>query len=188
MFIYSITNKVNGKQYIGQTVQNVGKRWKSHLKKNSNCKALGNAISLYGKENFLIETVYEATSLEELNQKEQEFINKYNTLAPKGYNLTVGGDRTKHSEESRAKMSAAHKGKPGPMMGKHHSEEAKKAMSDAKKGKTAWNKGLTKSDPRVASYTKYGKNNHAYGKTYHAKPHSEETKRKISNSKLGMGN
>lgn len=141
MIVYVITNKINGKQYVGQTVQTLKNRWKFHISKGSRCLALKSAIDKYGKDKFVIETVYEAKSLDELNEREIEFINKFNTLAPNGYNLKTGGNRPIYSDESRKKMS-------------------KSSM-----GRTPWNRGLTAEDPRVAAYVRSGKDHHFYGKT-----------------------
>jgi len=58
------------------------------------------------------------------------------------------------SEETKRKISLAHKGKPTWIKGKHHSEDARRRMSLAMKGRIAWNKGLTKScDDRVRLYS-----------------------------------
>lgn len=133
MIIYKITNKINGKAYIGQTVQNLGNRWKQHMKLVSNCKALNAAIKMYGIANFKIEEIDFASSIEELNAMEQKFINKFNTLAPNGYNLTSGGERPTFSQESRQKMSRP--GDKHPLWGKKHSEQSKILMSESHKGK-----------------------------------------------------
>ena len=50
-FIYKITNKVNGKSYIGQTRNTVEFRWRQHYKAKDN-KYFHRAIQKYGKENF----------------------------------------------------------------------------------------------------------------------------------------
>lgn len=61
-FIYKITNKINGKVYIGQTIQSVKDRWHRHCGKKSIRSAemsmhIKRAILKYGKENFIIETI-----------------------------------------------------------------------------------------------------------------------------------
>jgi len=104
-----ITNKINGKRYIGQTVRSLSSRWSSHKSGRSRCLAIKSAIDKYGAENFTVESIFNAESLEELNKKEEEFINNFNTLAPNGYNLKTGGSAPKFSEESKEKMSASRK-------------------------------------------------------------------------------
>jgi predicted GIY-YIG superfamily endonuclease len=49
MYVYQITNKLNGKIYVGQTKFSVEKRFKQHAKANS---VIGCAIRKYGIENF----------------------------------------------------------------------------------------------------------------------------------------
>jgi group I intron endonuclease len=130
MTVYLITNLINGKQYVGQTIMTIERRWHGHTCRTGGCTVLYAAISKYGKENFKIESIYEASSLEELSAKEKELIKSLNTLAPNGYNLTTGGERPVFCEESREKMSKAKMGIP------------------------TWNKGKTKEDPRVDRSTK----------------------------------
>lgn len=94
MYIYKITNKVNGKIYIGQTTQSTKpkRRWLSHL---SNARRgvkspLYNAMRKYGQENFEHEIIDGANSDTELNYKEIHYIHKYNCISPNGYNLKLG--------------------------------------------------------------------------------------------------
>lgn len=70
MTVYLITNLINGKKYVGQTIQSIKRRWDFHVCGASRCIALNSAIKKYGKENFKIESIYEAHSLEELTTKE----------------------------------------------------------------------------------------------------------------------
>ena len=88
-FIYKITNKVNGKSYIGQTRYTVEFRWRQHQHKKDNCY-FHNAIHKYGVENFIVETIEEC-NVEDLNSREIFYIAKYDTFN-NGYNLTIGGD------------------------------------------------------------------------------------------------
>lgn len=92
MFIYKITNKINGKIYIGQTIRSVGERFFEHSNKTKSKKSiLSSAIQKYGKEKFKIEEIDGANSLSELNYLETHYIYKFNTLAPNGYNIEQGG-------------------------------------------------------------------------------------------------
>lgn len=88
-FIYKITNKVNGKSYIGQTRYTVEFRWRQHIHKKDNTY-FHNAIQKYGEDNFIVETLEEC-NYENLNSREIYYIAKYNTFK-EGYNLTIGGD------------------------------------------------------------------------------------------------
>lgn len=95
--IYKITNKTNGKCYIGQS-KDIFTRWKQHIY-NTHYKDINymitNAINKYGKENFLWEILEECDS-EELNQKEIFYIKEFNSYIgwgdSNGYNMTTGGD------------------------------------------------------------------------------------------------
>ena len=95
--IYKIANQINGKCYIGQSV-NIKRRWRSHKTKSFNpldiqyeCP-LYRAFRKYGLENFSFEILEECRK-EELNEKESFYIKKYNSnLENYGYNLTPGGD------------------------------------------------------------------------------------------------
>lgn len=102
--IYKIENLINHKIYIGQS-SNIERRWSEHKcrynNENNNCYNLPlyNSIRKNGLENFSFEVVCEC-SIEELNTKEKEFIEKYDSLLPKGYNLKLDdflGDRKQYS-------------------------------------------------------------------------------------------
>lgn len=98
--IYKITNLINGKCYIGQSV-NIQKRFISHKSIAFNPKAksynypLYRAIRKYGWENFYFE-ILEECKLEELNEREKYYISKYQAHGPKGYNLDDGGTGAIH--------------------------------------------------------------------------------------------
>ncbi len=118
MLIYKITNMISGKIYIGQTVQTVRDRWHEHSRPRRGAhtgrSAIASAISLYGKENFKIEEIDTASSLEELNIKEETYIKAFNSLAPNGYNLHLGGDSRICHEETKGKIRASLKGREIP--------------------------------------------------------------------------
>ena len=85
MIIYKITCLINGKIYIGQTTTDIEKRWRRHTWRctlDSRRMAISNAIDKYGKENFKIELIDSANSVEELNEKEVYYINMLNSLSP----------------------------------------------------------------------------------------------------------
>lgn len=93
-YIYKVTNKINGKIYIGQTIQSVKDRWYRHCGKSGISKAELNthfkrAILKYGKENFTVETI-EVCDSTRLNDREKFYISYYNSYI-NGYNSTIGG-------------------------------------------------------------------------------------------------
>jgi len=131
MIIYKVTNKINNKIYIGQTIMTLYERWKKHCRRGN---ALFNAIKKYGKENFTIEEIDGANSLTELNYLEQHYIYINNCIAPNGYNLTSGGFNSTYSEETRKKMSDSRKGKIPWNKGKKLSKEHLDNLSKSHKG------------------------------------------------------
>lgn len=124
--IYKITNLLDGKVYIGQTIR-LPHRMRSHFLKSS-CLYLRNAIHKYGIENFSYEIIAVAHSAEELDRLEVSAMEYFNSLAPNGYNAIIAGygDRrnTVFSEETCRKISESNKGKP------KHTEERKKEISE----------------------------------------------------------
>lgn len=96
-YIYKITNKVNNKIYIGQTRVNIEIRWKEHIRHSKYSKMLiHKAINKYGYNNFSIECL-EICSLEDLDYKEEYYINIYNsTNKTIGYNVSLGGSTPKY--------------------------------------------------------------------------------------------
>lgn len=93
-FIYKITNKINGKIYIGKTLKTIEGRWKDHLKDYKRPRferrPLYSAMKKYGVENFSIEEVEECSS-EILSEREIYWIDFYDSFRS-GYNATKGGD------------------------------------------------------------------------------------------------
>ena len=95
-YIYKITNTLNGKVYIGQTIKTIQKRFTQH-KNNSNKEyfsqiVLYKAFNKYGIENFTCEEVEEVPN-EELDEREKYWIEYYNSYFD-GYNSTLGGRTT----------------------------------------------------------------------------------------------
>ena len=92
-FIYKVTNTINGKYYIGQTIQNVKERFYQHCatkcSKAVSNMAIHRAIKKYGKSNFTVEVIEEIDSAN-LNDRERYWIKYYNSYN-NGYNSTKGG-------------------------------------------------------------------------------------------------
>ena len=91
--IYKITNTLNNKIYIGQTIKTVDKRFQQH-KNNINKDyfsqiVLYKAFKKYGIENFICEEIEEVPN-ELLDEREKYWIEYYNSYF-EGYNSTLGG-------------------------------------------------------------------------------------------------
>lgn len=155
--IYKIVNKLNGKTYVGQTISTISHRFSQHKKASTKYNTyLYNAIKKYGIDNFKIEQIDTASSLEELNNKEIYWIKTLNTKYPNGYNIANGGNGVKGfkhsaetkellrlkskgnknalgkhniSRESKEKMILAHKNKPSSFKNKKHTIEARRKIS-----------------------------------------------------------
>ena len=152
--VYKITNTINGKVYIGQSI-NIKTRWKEHINSlrrgDSNCTLLQRAWNKYQEQDFSFE-ILELCAEKELDDVEIKYITIYDAVN-NGYNIEPGGNKNKHlaedtkkkigdanrgrkmSEETVKKMSEARIGYKNPMYGKTHSDEARQKISDARKGK-----------------------------------------------------
>lgn len=169
MIIYKATNTINGKCYIGKTIQALNVRISRHLwdAKNGGFY-FHNAIKKYGIKNFKFEVIKKLKNENCLNASEIFFIQFYNSIYPNGYNLTIGGQGVsgyKHSEEYKKELSERYGGKNNPMYGKKRLDLAERN--------------------RLRS----GEDNPFYGIGFwNGKKHSEETKRKISKALEGKSN
>lgn len=186
-YIYRITNKINGKTYVGK-----------HEYKKLDDSYMGSGVLLkkakkkYGMKNFKKEIlVFNISKQEHANLLEETFIaaEREKVGRENCYNITDGGDGgygltgekngmygKKHTEDAKMKISEANKGRPSSNKGKHISEETKRKMSEKLRGKPAWNKGVPMSDEqkRKLSESMKGNQNHK------GKRHTKEAKDKIS--------
>jgi group I intron endonuclease len=157
-FIYKLTNRTNGKGYIGFT-EDVESRVKMHRRwasKKTGGKAIHKAIRKYGWDSFDCEVLYCSTDGEHtLRVMEPHFIQQYGTMVKNGYNMTAGGEGVpgyKFTRESKAKMRSAHLGDKNHFYGKTHPEGTKQKMSeiakqrDSRTGLNAPNFGKTRSE------------------------------------------
>ena len=106
MYIYRIINTVNNKIYVGQTVQkNPKMRWYDHCArtKKGQDNHLYNSMRKYGIDTFKWEVIDIATSLEDLNSKEEHWLAHYRQTT-ECYNIREAGGNKLHSPESIEKM------------------------------------------------------------------------------------
>ena len=122
-YIYKITNKINGKVYIGQTAKTIEERFQAHLAKarQHTNRYLYDAMNKYGYDNFII-TEIEQCNNNKLDEREIYWIAYYKSNNKKyGYNMTAGGGggdtwtNNPNKKEISKKLSQAQKGKKHQM-------------------------------------------------------------------------
>jgi group I intron endonuclease len=140
-FIYKITNKLSKKCYIGETTEeNPEERWKRHkyaISKGTGCPALRDAVVKYGLENFTFEVLIICFD-ENRYDHEKEYIKKYNSVVPNGYNILEGGAG-------------------GGFKGKHHTSEMIEKIAAINRKRFEDPAERKKSADRVAVYLKHVK-------------------------------
>jgi len=171
--IYSIFCIANNKYYVGQTI-NIETRIKAHINKlkanNHHSPYLQHTFNAHGIGSFIFD-VLEYCDISELDEKEQVYISKYNSLNPNGFNCTNGGSGIRgfvFTEETKKNWSNTRKGK---YMGKEHPKSVKVKGVHIKTGivlkfdsllcaeRFLEKKGANKN----ISSNCAGKRNHAYG-------------------------
>ena len=134
--IYKAINKINGKTYIGKTIQTLKQRkagHKAYSKRLNYNDYFHSAIRENGWDNFEWKIIYESLSNERLAEMETvKIIFEHSHYTEGGYNLTWGGEGVQYyNEKIIQKMKDNHKG----MSGKKHSKETKEIMSKKAKGR-----------------------------------------------------
>ncbi len=164
--IYKITNTINGKIYIGQTIQSLKARKRDHRNKVTRLSNLYlyRAFNKYGFESFEWEVLDQAESKHELDEKERFYIKQFRATHRKyGYNMTFGGEGGIQTEEVRQRIGASNKGRI-------KSESERKKLSKSLKGKymgekaSWWGRKHTDVEKRKMSEAQLGSKNHMYGK------------------------
>lgn len=103
--IYKHQCKDNGQIYIGQTCQNVNRRWRDGEGYKGSPYFYA-AICTYGQDRFTHEILECGLTAQEANEKEKYYIKYYNSdKKGYGYNLTSGGENKVYNQDSRNKMS-----------------------------------------------------------------------------------
>lgn len=103
----------SGKKYIGIT-NKLKKRFQGHVAatRAGSTLPVHQAFSLYGERSVTMEVIGESYTRDKIAWMEIDAIALHRTLAPYGYNISVGGDRGgMDSPEVRARVSASLKGK-----------------------------------------------------------------------------
>lgn len=159
--VYLITNKKNGKIYIGQTIRSLKLRYDDHFysanRPNKSYNIIfSKALRKYGKDGFTIECICVSFDRESLNEAEVALIKDYDSRNKSaGYNLAFGGNNgakeIKITEETRQRLRDSHKGKKPSQetrdkmsrahTGKIFSQELRDKISKAQTGRKGHGKG-----------------------------------------------
>ena len=182
-YVYKIRCKINGEFYFGSSFN--AKRdsyWGTGRK-------IKERISQYGKENFVKEILGEFDDRVEAHRVENEYIEKFRN-DDKCLNERIEYHFGLYGEESRAKIGAAQRGEKSSWYGKHHTDETRAKISAAMLGKH-----LSEETRAKLSAANRGDKNPMYGKNFseehraklsavHIGKHlSEETRAKMSAAK-----
>jgi group I intron endonuclease len=185
-YIYKITNKLNNKCYIGQTINDVENRWNDHRKcigTQHGCPGLRRAFEKYGLDNFKFEVVIICFN-KDMSKYEKEYIKKYDSYK-NGYNLTHGGEEggfftgCKHTPENVAKIKQRWaEYNANPENRKHISERMKAHYADPK-NREEHSKRMKATYARLKVEGKFKSNLYSNGHIM-----TDERKQKISDSLL----
>lgn len=190
--IYSITNTINGNRYIGSTCTSFIKRWTDHrsrLRRNVHYNPhLQHAWNYYGSDVFVFE-ILETIELQSLVlEREQYWLDKFRAEGTLYNHLQFAANWVghHHTDETKKKISLA-------KVGLIHPDSVRLQMSASHKGKTLTdehkkNISLAKSGIPIseeARQNRLGKNKGEKHYNY-GKARSEEVKRRISESQIGI--
>lgn len=173
--VYLRTNKINGKQYVGQTknFKQRERQWRDLTTYYAN-NELTNDRQEHGLENFKTEILAIVDTREEAWELEKQYIKDKKTLYPNGYNATTGGGKGYKLQEEIAKKRAPI-GEKNYWFGKKFSNEHKRKISEANKGK----KRSEEFKKHMSEITR-GERNHSFGKK-----HTDEWKKNMSEIMTG---
>lgn len=197
--LYLVTNRLNGKVYVGQTSKTAEDRWQMHCYSLNKKDYFHNAIARYGIDAFDIKTLAEVATQEEVSELEIKWIAAFRSHEKMfGYNSTLGGEygaipneetRAKigahsatrvHTEETKQKMRQSHLGEKNHFYGKSHTpetiEKLKTSCSAANSGENNYWFGKKLSDEHRAALS-------AVRKGSKPKPLTEDGRRRISEAK-----
>ena len=170
--IYKITNRINGKFYIGAHKTN--DKFDNYM---GSSIPLKRSIKKYGIKNFTKEILYEASNMEEMYLKEKELVVLDREVS---YNIKPGGiGGFDYINQNGLRCERA-------FLGKKHKEESKEKISKALKNNTHWinKKHKEESKKKIGeknSFHQIGSGNSQFGKmwitngTYSRKILKEET-------------
>jgi group I intron endonuclease len=169
--IYKVTNKVNDLVYIGFTKNTPQQRFNGHVAEANSpndpkTNRFHNALRKYGKDNFTVELLYQSSDESHtIDVMEPHYIKEYNSYLGEGYNLTPGGDRGPRLF-----------GKDNPFYGKKHTDATKAKMSASSKGQNVGEKnGMANPEHRAKVGRKGHKRSVGEKNGMHGRKHTAES-------------
>ena len=199
MGIYKIENLINGKVYVGSSVDVEKRRYhhfyemKKGIHKN---EYLQRVFDKYGESIFEFFVLEEVGNTDILLEREDFWINSFRANDREfGYNIRKFAENNlgfRHSEESKRKMSESQKGEKSVWWGRTHTEETKLKIGDAQRGEKnhSWGKS-----PSIETRQKISKANKGRIPSEESRKRmsiaqkgrtvSDEHRRKISKSRIG---
>lgn len=186
MIIYKVTNKINNKVYIGKTKSDFNKRMNQHkhdaLHSNKFNFYFYNAIRKYGWDNFIWEILTETDSESKLNALEKLYIATYGKMC-NIYNCTNGSDGGFiFNENTLKKMSKLQTGR------KHTKETIEKIRQANYGNKNGLGRKVSEETRKKLRNRKYSEETcRKISESKKGFKHSEETKKKISETRIKRG-
>lgn len=189
--LYLVTNKINGKRYVGQTQSNIGyeSRWRDHwqeaLRGEGHQCVFHSAIKGYGVGAFEVKRIIHNIPECDIDRLEVLWIDKLHTfyIDGHGYNMTRGGQGVhgfRHTEETKQKISNTLKCRPSywtPELIEQVERKKRESGYYEKRRQTQWRENISRSQKE---YYK------THDGTFLGKKHSDETRKKISDIRKGQ--
>ena len=176
-FVYKWINTQNNKWYIGSHAGDIDDGY------IASGVLIKKALKKYGLNLFIREILYQGPDFKKYEETiliETDAAN--DSLSYNLKNTSIGGDvwigrkDTPEYQEYLKKISQPRE--KNPMFGKTHTNEIKKIISEKNLGNTAWNKGLSN----------YMSEEHKKAFNRKGSKHSQETKLKMSEKRIGSNN
>lgn len=174
-YVYLITNTISGKKYIGSRICYITPEQDNYW---GSSKYLNKDYDNFSKDKFIKEILEKNyTNKHDMLDGESNYILKYNTLEPNGYNRFLPNQRIgfhgscnkgrKNTTEHNKKISNVTSGNKNPMFGRHHSPKTIEKIKEGNRGKNVSNETKEK----ISNFLK----------TRKRKPLSKEQKENIRN-------
>lgn len=163
---YKITCQKTGKAYIGFTSQTVEARWRAHQRsaRRGSDLVFHKAIRKHGADSFVVDALASFSDRQDALDFEVKMIGQFGSMAPRGYNMTCGGegcvvlsDDAKASKAKSAKAAYA-----DPEVRARHRAGVIAAMTEERRQKMSQSKTGRKMHPNAKAGIAASKNTDAY--------------------------